>query len=163
MSKQSTPTRRMFLKGGALLATPIAAASVTALALAKDHGDSDLNARLQRLEDEAALRAVHQAWLRQITAGGGMVLGAGTVTRVTADHAGIADRIDIATDGQRATGRFACVVDLEARLPDDFTLGQMAHAQGSGTVRTTARLLLTVAYAKIAGAWTIDNVASQAA
>jgi hypothetical protein len=153
----------MFLKGGALLAAPIAAASVTGMALAKDQTDDGLNARLRRLEDEAAIRDVHQSWLRQINAGQGMALLGGSVTRVTADHAGVADRIEIAADGHRAVGRFDCLVDLETRLPDDSTLGQMAHAQGSGTLRITERLMLAVAYAKIAGAWTIEKVASQAA
>jgi hypothetical protein len=163
MSKHSTATRRMFLKCGALLAGPIAAASVPAMALAKDQVDDGLNARLRRLEDEAAIREVHQSWLRQVNAGAGMALIGASVTRVIADHAGSADRIEIAADGRRATGRFDCAVDLETLLPDDSTLGQMAHAQGSGMLRTTARLVLTVEYLKIAGAWTIEKVASQAA
>ncbi len=162
MSNHSTPTRRMFLKGGALLAAPIAAASATALALAKDHTSDDLNVRVRRLEDEAAIREVHQSWLRQINAGRGIVLLGGSVTRVTADHAGRADRLEIATDGNGATGRFDCVVDLETRLPEDSTLGQMAHAQGTGTVRNTERLMLTVEYARKSGVWTIEKVAAQA-
>jgi hypothetical protein len=162
MSKHSTP-RRMFLKCGALLAGPIAAAAVPALALAKDQVDDGMNARLRRLEDEAAIRDVQQSWLRQVNAAGGMALSGGSVTRVTADHAGSADRIEIAADARRATGRFDCAVDLETRLPNDSTLGQMAHAQGSGMLRTTERRVLTVEYVKIAGAWTIEKIASQAA
>src|SRR5580658_1479488 len=90
MSKHSTATRRMFLKCGALLAGPIAAASVPAMALAKDQVDDGLNARLRRLEDEAAIREVHQSWLRQVNAGAGMALIGASVTRVIADHAGSA-------------------------------------------------------------------------
>jgi hypothetical protein len=163
MSKHSTPTRRMFLQGGALFAAPIAAASVTALALAKDQTHDALRARLRRLEDEGAIREVHQAWLRRINAGRGLALEGRAVTRMTADHAGLADRIEIAADGHRAVGRFDFVVDLQTRLPDDSTLGQMAHAQGSGTVRTTERLTLAVEYAKIAGVWTLEKVATQTA
>jgi hypothetical protein len=151
------------LKCGALLAGPIAAASVPAMALATGQGDDGVDARLRRLEDEAAIRELHQSWLRQVSAGGGgMALSGGTVTRVTAGHAGTPDRIEIGADGRSATGRFDCAVDLETLLPDDSTLGQMAHAQGTGTLRTTERRVLTVDYRKVAGAWTIAKVASQA-
>lgn len=158
MSKHSTSTRRMFLKGGALLAGPIAAASVPALALAKEPGADELSARLERLEDEAAIREVHQSWLRQINAGQGMALIGGSVTRVTAHPAGSADRIEIAADGRRASGRFDCAVELARALPTDSTLAQMAHAQGSGMVRTTERRMLEVEYLKVAGAWTMQRV-----
>jgi hypothetical protein len=161
MSKHSTSTRRMFLKGGALLAGPIAATSA-ALALARQRPDDGLNAHVNQLEDEAAIRELHQSWLRQINSGGSMALIDASVRRVTADYLGAADSIEIAADGQTATGRFDCAVDLETMLPDDSTLGQMAHAQGSGMVRTTARRMLTVKYLKIAGAWTIDKVVSPA-
>ncbi|HTC50640.1 MAG TPA: hypothetical protein VK700_01745 [Steroidobacteraceae bacterium] len=162
MSKHSSSTRRMFLKCGALLAGPIAAVSLPALALTKERPEGGLQARVARLEDEAAIREVHQAWLRQINAGGGTALIGASVTRVSADHAGVADRIDIAEDGRRATGRFDCEVEVQRRLPDDFTLGQMAHAQGSGTLRTTERRVLTVEYLKVAGAWTMGRICAEA-
>lgn len=162
MSNHTTPTRRMFLKGGALLAAPIAAASVTAIALAKDHTSDALNVRVRRLEDAAAIREVHRSWLRQIDAGRGTALLGGSVTQVTPDHAGRADSIEIAPDGNGATGRFDCLVERETRLPEDSTLGQMAHAQGTGTVRNTERLTLTVEYVRKSGVWTIKKVASQA-
>jgi hypothetical protein len=151
----------MFLKCGALLAGPIAAASVPAMVLANDQVDHGVSARLRHLEDEAAIRAVQQSWLRQVNAGGGLALSGAAVTRVAAGQAGIADRIEIAADGRRATGRFDCTVDLETRLPEDSTLGQMAHAQGGGTLRTSERRLLTVDYVKVAGAWTIAKLASR--
>jgi hypothetical protein len=163
MSKHSTATRRMFLKCGALLAGPIAAASVPAIALAKGQGDDGVEARLRRLEDDAAIQELHQSWLRQVNAGGGgLTLSGGTVTRVTTGHAGTSDRIEIAADGRSAIGRFDCAVDLETLLPDDSTLGQMAHAQGTGMLRTTDRRMLTVEYRKVAGAWKIEAVASHA-
>ncbi|MGC1458293.1 MAG: hypothetical protein WA825_08470 [Steroidobacteraceae bacterium] len=160
MSQHSTATRRMFLKGGALLAGPLAAAALPAVALAHERPDDGLHARVKQLEDEAAIREAHQSWLRQINSGGGMALIDACVRRVTADYAGVADSIEIAADGQTATGRFDCAVELETMLPDDSTLGQMAHAQGSGMVRTSARRMLTVKYLKVAGAWTIDKVVS---
>ena len=157
----STSTRRMFLKGGALLAGPLAATSA-ALALAEGRPGDGLNARVKQLEDEAAIRELQQSWLRQINSGGSMALSDASVRRVTADYLGAADRIEIAEDGQTATGRFDCAVDLETMLPDDSTLGQMAHAQGSGMVRTSERRMLTVEYLKVAGAWTIHKVVSPA-
>jgi hypothetical protein len=162
MSKQSIATRRMFLKCGTLLAGPIAAASVPALALAKERSDDGLKARVMRLENEAAIRELHRSWLRRINAGGGMALSGASVRRVTADHADVADRIEIAEDGHSATGRFDCAVEVQSMLPDDFTLGQMAHAQGSGTLRTTERRVLTVEYLKVAGAWTMGRICAEA-
>ena len=163
MSKHSTATRRMFLKCGALLAGPIAAASVPAIALAKNPADAGVNARLGRLEDEAAIREVHRSWLRQINAGGGgLALAAGSVTRVTAGYSGTPERMEFAADGRKATGHFDCAVDLETPLPVDSTLGQMAHAQGTGVMRTTERRMLTVEYVKVAGAWRIVKVAAPA-
>lgn len=162
MSKHASSTRRMFLKCGALMAGPLAAVSVPALALTKERPEDGLEARVMRLEDEAAIRELHRSWLRQVNAGGGMALNGASVRRVSADHAGVADRIDLAEDGQRATGRFDCVVEVQRRLPDDFTLGQMAHAQGSGTLRTTERRVLTVEYLKVAGAWTMQRICAEA-
>jgi hypothetical protein len=161
MSKHIT-SRRIFLKSGALWAAPMAAAAVPVMALAKDRADDDMSARLRRLEDEAAIRELHQSWVGQINAGAGLPLTGGTAIRVSADHTGAAERIAIAADG-RATGRFDCAVELEMPLPPDSTLAQMAHAQGSGSLRTSERRVLTVEYVKVAGTWRIDKVTSQVA
>ncbi len=159
MSRNTTSTRRRFLKGGALLLAPIATASVSAVALA-DNGSADggLKARLARLEDEAAIRELHQSWLRQVNAGeGGEVLD--EAVRVTADHAGAADKIEIAADGRCAVGTFDYLVELETPLARDSTLAQMAHAQGHGTLRRAERRVLTVDYTKTNGTWKIGQVA----
>lgn len=155
MTKDITPTRRRFLKGGALLAAPIAIASVSAVALA----DDGLKARVERLEDEAAIRELHQSWLRQVNAGDREALLDSAVRRITADHAGAPDKIEIAADGRSAVGYFDCAVDVETPLAKDCTLAQMAHAQGNGTMRRTERRMLTIDYTKSSGSWKIGKVA----
>lgn len=153
--RDSIATRRSFLSGGALLAAPIAAAAVPAVVFA----DGGLKARVKRLEDEAAIRELHQSWLRQVNVGEGDVRPGESVRRITTDHAGASDRIEVAADGRSAVGHFNCAVETETPLPADCTLAQMAHAQGSGTFGVTERRALTVGYAKVRGAWTITKVA----
>jgi hypothetical protein len=160
VSKNGTSTRRTFLQGGALLAAPITVASVSAAALAENgSADDGLKARLARLEDEAAIRELHQAWLRQLNAGHGGELLDGAVRALSADHAGLADVIEIAADGRSAVGTFDCAVELEVPLAKDSTLAQMAHAQGHGTVRVSERRILSIEYSKIRGTWGIGRVA----
>jgi hypothetical protein len=155
MTQDSTPTRRKFLQGGALLAAPIAVASVSAVALA----DDGLKARVKRLEDEAAIRELHQSWLRQVNAGESEALPDTAVRRITADHAGATDKIEIAADGRIAVGYFDHAVEAETPLAKDCTLAQMAHVQSNGTMRRTERRRLTVDYAKTGGTWKIAKVA----
>jgi hypothetical protein len=160
MSTDSTSSRRTFLKGGALLAAPITAASVSAVALADNaRGSNDLQARLARLQDEAEIRELQHSWLRQVNAGEGKELPDVTVRRITVDHAGAAESIEIAPDGRSAVGTFDYAVELETPLALNSTLEQMAHAQGYGTVRWTGRGTLTVGYTKASGAWRIGDVA----
>ncbi len=155
MTKDITPTRRRFLKGGALLAAPVAIASVSAFALA----DDGLKVRVRRLEDEAAIRELHQSWLRQVNTGDREGLLDIAVRRITADHAGTPEKIEIAADGRSAVGYFDCAVDVETPLAKDCTLAQMAHAQGYGTLRRTERRMLTIDYTKSSGCWKIGKVA----
>ena len=154
MTRNTTSTRRSFLKGGALLAAPIAAASVSAIALA----DGRLQERVTRLEDEAAIRAVHHGWLRRVNAGEHDAQLGAAVRRIIADHAGAADRIEMAADHHSAVGYFDHAVEFELPLPKDSTLAQMAHAQGHGALRRTERRLLTVGYTKVGGSWQIAQV-----
>jgi hypothetical protein len=155
MTNDITPTRRRFLKGGALLAAPVAIASVPAVALADDR----LKARVMRLEDEAAVRELHHSWLRQVNAGDREALLDSAVCRIISDHAGAPDKIEIATDGRSAVGYFDCAVDVETPLAKDCTLAQMAHAQGTGTMHRTVRRMLTIDYTKSSGTWEIERVA----
>jgi len=165
MTKDTTSTRRSFLKGGALLAAPLAAVGVPAAVMAND----GLKARLAKLEDEAAIRELHQSWLRRINTGAG---GAATppfadsdgiafdqaVRSIAADHAGQPDVIEVAADGKSAAGRFHCTAEIETTIAQDCTLAQMAHAQGGGFVRRTERRVLKVEYVKASGAWAIAKV-----
>ena len=158
MTSHKVSTRRMFLKGGALIAAPVAAASVHAVVPVED----GLNVRIKHLEDEAAIREAHRAWLRQVNASGHDALLEDTVRRIIADDAGAADRIEIAANGRSAVGYFDHMVEAEAPLPEDCTLAQMAHVQGTGTLRRTERRMLTVEFAKACGTWSIVEVRAAA-
>ncbi len=163
-------TRRSFLKRGAMLAAPLAVAAPAAVI-----ADGGLKQRLARLENEAAIRELHQAWLRRVNSWN-LHENRSTPERVTllwhcsliprpaldqtvrsiaADHAGEPDAIEVAADGKSAAGRFHCSVEIERAIAQDCTLARMAHAQGGGFVRQTERRVLKVEYKKIAGAWTI--------
>ena len=162
MIASSISSRRSFLKGGAIAAAPLAVA-VPAVALA----ESEHKARAQRLQDEAEIRALHQAWLRKLATGSdASALFADpkaarlpkSVRGVAADHSGDEDRIEIADDGLSASGRFASVVELLTELPRDTTLAQMAHAQGQGVVRHTERRMLHASYVKADDGWMISKL-----
>ncbi|HEY6902730.1 MAG TPA: hypothetical protein VI216_00370 [Candidatus Acidoferrales bacterium] len=168
MTRDTDSTRRSFLKGGALLAAPLAAA-VPAVLVA----DDGLRARLAKLENEAAIRELHQGWLRRINTRTGDATtllfadaeGAApdqAVRNIAADHAGEPDVIDIAADGKSAVGRFRCIVEIENAIAQDCTLARMARAQGGGFVRRSERRVLKVEYVKVDGMWAIAkaNLAS---
>jgi hypothetical protein len=183
--KAKNATRRSFLKNGALLAVPLAAAAAPAAIVA----DDSLKSRLARLEDEAAIRNLHASWLRQFNAAGASAAapdssghdfsGAASgstktrlqplrdtppaaepgeiLRRIAPDHAAAPDAIDVAPDGRSASGRFHCLVEIETPILRDSTLAQMAHAQGSGFLRRAERRVLRVTYAKSSGAWSIAS------
>jgi tellurite resistance protein len=161
MSEKTRSTRRAFLKGGALAAAPLAAAAAGAAA------KSEHEATIDRLQAEAAIRDLHQAWLRKVNTG----LQASelfadpkrarlpeAVTRVDADHQGAADEIRLAADGLHASGRYACMVETETELARDCTLAQMRHAQGEGRLRQSERRLLKADYVKTEAGWAIARL-----
>ena len=151
MTKDATASRRAFLKKGALLAAPFAAA-VPTVALA----DDGTKARLKRLEDEAAIREAYQAWLRRVNAGGTSEGELDEAIRsIAADLKGAPDALEFTSDGLRATGRYACLVEVETPIVADCTIAQMAVAQGTGTMLRVERRVLTLNYAKADGTWTI--------
>ena len=159
MSTDTTSSRRSFLKGGAIAAAPLAIAVPAAALAAEDH-----KARAQKLQDQAEIAALHLAWLRKLAVGAdASALFADpkaarldrAIQGVSADHSGEADRIEVAADGQSASGRFAVKIDLQSELPRDSTLGQMAHLQGGGAVRHAETRTLHASYVKSAGAWAI--------
>jgi hypothetical protein len=155
MSRNSASTRRSFLKAGALIAAPLATTiPASVLAADRDLGDPSL-------VDEAAIRRLHQDWLRAMNAG---VLAPrrsglyGDVRSIVGDPSGEPDLIRVAADGTRAIGRFACTVETVTELPLDSTFAQMAHAQGGGSARTSRRGVLSAEYAKSANVWAIAGV-----
>jgi hypothetical protein len=155
MTRNTTSTRRAFLKGGALLAAPLGAASASVLAVA----DGPLRDRVSRLEDEAAIRTLHHSWLRTLNGGGRESRLDASVRRITSDPAAPPDRIDLAADHRSAVGYFNCAVEFATPLANDSTLAPMAHAQGHGVTRRTEFRALTVNYAKANGGWHIAHVA----
>jgi hypothetical protein len=164
MTTDSTSTRRSFLKGGAVLAAPLAV-TLPAVVMA----DEGLKARLARMEDEAAIRELHQAWLRQINTGASDATASlyarpegalfnQAVRGIAADHSGKPDAIELAADGNSAAGRFDCAVETAAEIAKDCTLARMAHAQGGGFVRKTERRVVKIEYVKVSGVWVIEKV-----
>ncbi len=164
MTTHTVSTRRSFLKGGAIVAAPLAVA-LPAAAMAED----GRSARLARLEDEAAIRDLHQTWLRRVNAGAADQAASlfadparakfdKAVRAIAADHAGEPDAIEVAADRRSAAGRFHYAVEVETPLGRDSTLAQMAHAQGQGFVRRTERHVMTAEYVKADGAWKIAKV-----
>lgn len=159
MTTKRTSTRRSFLKNGALLAAPLAAAAPVAVL-----ADDDLKSRLAKLENEAAIRELHRKWLRQISDGNSKITlpratdAPGAVVRsIAPDHGAEPEAIEIEPRRNSASGRFHCVVEIESILPRDSTLAQMAHAQGSGFIRRMERRTLKVEYTKSGGAWTVTK------
>jgi len=162
MSEKSAATRRSFLKSGALLAAPLVPSAVMA--------GEDLKARVVRLENEAAIRELHQQWLRRVNTGSaemaaelfadGARAGAfdPSVRAIAADHASDPDAIEVAANARSATGTFHCSVEFATSIAPDTTLAQMAHAQGGGFMRQTERRVVKVAYVRANGAWAIAKV-----
>jgi hypothetical protein len=154
MGSNKSASRRTFLKGGALLAAPLAAASVGAAVLA----DSGLKGRVARLEDTAAIRELQQSWVRSVNAGESWPQLPAQVRRIAPHPDAAADRIDIANDGASATGCFEYALELETHLAEDSTLAQMARLQGGGALRRLERGTLKVGYGKRGARWVIDTV-----
>ncbi|MEI9889825.1 MAG: hypothetical protein WDN45_03560 [Caulobacteraceae bacterium] len=157
LNDKTAASRRAFLKGGALVAAPLGAAGAAA-ALGQDGHEK----ALARLRSEAAIRDLHQTWLRKVAAGDAAEAARldKAVVAVAADHAGAPDEIALAADGQTATGRFHCLVQTQAELARDCTLAQMAHFQGQGMVRSTERRVLHADYVRTADGWTIGRLRS---
>jgi hypothetical protein len=162
MSEKSQSTRRAFLKGGAIAAAPLAAVGAAAAM-----GQGEHEAAIARLQAEAAVRDLHQAWLRRVnTAADASDLFAepkrarldDTVTRVDPDHAAAPDEVKVAEGGLGASARYACVVETEVELAPDCTLAQMRHAQGEGRLRQSERRLLKADYVKVDDRWAIAKL-----
>ncbi len=162
--KPPNATRRAFVTAGAVLAAPLAAAAPVAV-MAEEQRKS----RLARLEAEAEIRALHQAWLRHVNTGArddaarlfaDPTAGAfdPDVRSLVTDHAAAPETIEIAADGLTASGRYPCVAEVTTDLAEDCTLAQMAHLQGGGLIRTTERRVVKAQYVKTGAAWAIAKI-----
>ena len=161
MSENRTSTdRRSFLKAGAIVAAPIAAAApVAALA------DDGSRARLARLEDERAIEALQRKFLRHlngaadcgkfIASSDAVNLGQGL--RAIAEDAGHEAELALADDGLSATARCHCRVEWEIEFTGDSTLERMARFQGQGSHRHAEERVLATDYVKGKDGWRIAS------
>lgn len=165
MSEESRSTRRSFLKGGAIVAAPLAAIGAPAAAALAGNGDRD---RLARLEDEKAIGALHASWMRQVNGG-----NYADAAKLYADDqcncamAGIAsvatdqgtEDLEFARDGKHASATYAARVEVETAIAPDHTLAQMLHAQGEGMIRTSEQRTLKADYVRTPeGGWAIAKL-----
>lgn len=149
----STTNRRAFLKVGALVAAPLAAAAPVA-ALAGD----DSRARLARLEDERAIAALQRKLLRHLNGGSGafagdLDLGEG-LRSIAEDHSHDAV-LELSEDGLTARARCACRVEREVAFTGDSTLEQMLRLEGQGSHRHEEQRTLATELVKGKDGWTI--------
>ncbi len=157
MSTPTASTRRAFLKAGSLIAAPIAIPAAAAAANAIGQGDTA--ASLARHEDEAAIRALHQAWLRNAEDHAALAAEGESLRAIAADHAGEPDTIHIAADGSRASGRYHVAVEIASDLPEGGTFAQMARLQGNSLDRRTERRVLMADYVRKGEGWKIAGMA----
>ncbi|MCW2365849.1 hypothetical protein M2333_001598 [Sphingobium sp. B11D3B] len=149
MTTDTTSSRRSFLKSSAFIAMPLITVPTAALA------DDGAAVRLAQLEDEAAVRKVHERWLRDTA---GAVTHLDGASAVTPDHDGQPLAIQIADDGRSAIARQPCVVESASTLEADCTFAQMALAQGNRCIRQTERRVLITTLAKHDDGWVVTKV-----
>jgi hypothetical protein len=144
-------TRRSFIQtAGAALSVPLAAAAANVPVSA---GGDPLHARLARLEDLDAIRALNREYARQVNAGE-IDLG----IRAVAPHGGgEEDVIDIAPDRLTATALVHCTLHIESAIGPDCPLVEMARQQGGGVVRHTERGVFEHPSVRRDGIWRIER------
>lgn len=153
MSETLSTDRRSFLKAGALIAAPLAAAAPVA-ALAGD----DSRARLARLEDERAIEALQRKLLRQLNGASDRVTAAvdlGEGLRAIAEDPGHEAMLELSEDGRTAHARCACRIERETAFTGDTTLERMARFEGRGSHRFEERGVLTTEFVKREDGWAI--------
>ncbi len=158
MSETLSTDRRSFLKSGALVAAPLAAAAPVAVL-----ADDGSRARLARLEDERAIEALQRKFVRYLNGAGdcgafvaradAVELGEGL--RAIAEDMAHEATLELSDDGLGARTRCACKVERETAFTGDSTLEQMARFQGQGSHRFEERGTLTTEFAKGQDGWTI--------
>jgi len=155
----NTTDRRSFLKAGAMIATPVAAAAVPAVALADDGS----RARLARLEDERAIAALHRNFLRHLNGAGDcgeFVAKAGAVDlgeglRSIAEIPTSDGVVELADDGLHASARHACRIERQIDFTGDTTIEQMARFQGQGSHIDAEQRVLATEFVKDKHGWRI--------
>jgi ketosteroid isomerase-like protein len=167
---KTTPdvARRRFLwNAGAALSVPVALATAGPAEGAAEDGAS-LEARLAMLEDVNAIRELHYAYAKHVSAGahdavaslfadsGQARLDAG-IRALAADPLGEPDAIEIAADRMSATARLHCTVTIETAIEPTCPLVEMARAQGGGTAKRSERGVLANVYVKRDGRWKIER------
>ena len=133
-----------------MLAAPLAAAAPAAAL-----GGDASKARIERLEDEAAIREVHASWLGVSMPASRMRSLDAAVRRITADHAGAPDKIEIAADGRSAAGVSIVPSKRKRRWPSTARWRRWPASRVTGAFCATERRRLTIDYTKTGGAWTI--------
>lgn len=172
MTRQTTPRRRFIRTAGVALSAPLAAAAMAQAAPVTD-GDG-FRARLARLEDLDALRALTRAWLRHLQAGDPAAAAPlfASASRVAVEGLTGGARVErtsddetlvVAEDGRSATARITCTVASEWPLEADCTLMEMAQLQGGGVVRRVEAGVLAPEYVRRPEGWRIARVAYRAA
>lgn len=169
MGTNSVSTRRRFISiAGAALSAPVAAAAVSTLPAGADRGET-LEARLARLEDVEAIRALNQAYARHLNAGAHQELAAlfaersdvhidGAVRTIAADGLRENELIEVAPDRRTATARLPCTVEIESEIGPTCPLVEMAREQGGGVVTRTEAARFESVYVRRDGEWWIASV-----
>ena len=154
----TTTDRRSFLKTGAIVAAPLAAAAPVA-ALAAD----DSRVKLARLEDERAVEALQRKFVRYLNGAGQcgeFVAPSGSVElgeglRSIAEDMRHEASVELADDGHSARIRCACRIEREAEFAGDTTVEQMTRFQGQGSHRFVERRVLATEFVKDKDGWRI--------
>ena len=157
-ANRTSSDRRSFLKSGALVAAPLAAAVPVAAFAADDSG-----AKLARIEDERAIEALQRKFLRYLNGAGDCgeyvassdAVDMGTGLRSIAEDMAHEGELVLAADGRSATARCACKVEREAEFSGDSTLEQMARFQGQGSHRHEEIRVLATSFVKGKDGWRI--------
>lgn len=159
MDGRGASSRRGFLKTGAILAVPIAAIAAPAAALANDGSD----ANLARLEDERALRELQRGVLRETRQAGrskvARIIGAAddNVAAIHPDPDEVS-ALEFSEDGNSATARHICRVEIAQDFTGSSSIEQMAQIQGNVLAARAENRKLETFFARHADGWLVRDV-----
>jgi hypothetical protein len=172
MIRQTTPRRRFIRTAGVALSAPLAAAAVAQAAPVA--GGDGLRARLARLEDLDAIRALTRAWRRHLEADDleaaaalfadpsrGAVEGIARDARI--ERASDENGVVVSEDGRSASATVSCTMAIETPLEADCTLVEMAQLQGGGVARRVEAGVLDAEYVRRPEGWRIGRAVYRAA